>query len=67
MEMPDDTDEHSSKRRCSLKDSDIDWLKGEIGSIKESLQQISARAEDHNRHVDYLFDEVLSKVQKSTY
>ena len=63
LEMCDVTDEHSSKRHRGLKENDMDWLKGEIGSIKESLREIFARAKEDSRHVDYLLNEIIHKVK----
>jgi hypothetical protein len=50
-------DEGSSKKQRSDK-NDMDWLKAEINSMKESLREISARArEDSRRRVVYVFIE----------
>jgi hypothetical protein len=65
---PDTGNEGPSKGRhlTALNENDVLWLKGEVCSIKESLREISAQANEDSRHADFLLNKILYKIQNCT-
>jgi inorganic pyrophosphatase len=58
MEVIDLTDDRPSKRKCTFVDEDdLDWLKGELEDIRDTMDHFS-------RELDFRFAKVVRKVQQ---
>ena len=57
MEVIDLTDDRPLKRKCIVDEDDLDWLKGEVESIRDTMDHFS-------RDLDFRFAKIVHKVHQ---